>query len=74
MLAEARAEEARVALAAHQVNALGQGQNQEDRTAALNAEIARLEHEQEQILTHTAALRARLQAHDVALQQLTQKD
>ncbi|MCD8319051.1 MAG: hypothetical protein LUC45_09600 [Paraprevotella sp.] len=71
MLAEARANEARLALAAHQVNALSQGQDKEDRTAALNAEIARLESERNRILLQMAGCQARLEAHEAGLQQLT---
>lgn len=70
MVAEARVEEARVALAAHQVNALSQGQEKENRTAALNAEIARLESEQSLILTRIAGYTARIEAHETALQKL----
>ena len=68
MLAEARADEARLALAAHQVNALSQGQDTEDRTAALNTEIARLESEQEHLLVQLAGCQARLDAHELGLQ------
>ena len=74
MLAEARAEEARLAVAAHQVNALSQGDEKEDRTAALNAEIARLESEQGNILTRIASCRAQLEAHEHALQRLAAGD
>ena len=70
MLAEARAEEARVALAAHQVNALSQGQDKEDRTTALNTEIARLESERERIQVQIAGCQARLDAHELGLQKL----
>ena len=70
MLAEARAEEARVALAAHQVNALSQGQDKEDRTIALNTEIARLESERERIQVQIAGCQARLDAHELGLQKL----
>ena len=70
MMAEARADEARLALAAHQVNALSQGQDKEDRTAALNTEIARLESEQEKILVRIAGCQARLEAHETALRKL----
>ncbi len=71
MLAEARAEEARLALAAHQVNALSQGQDKEDRTAALNTEIARLEKEQNNILVQIAGYQAQLAAHENGLRKLT---
>ena len=70
MMAEARADEARLALAAHQVNALSQGQDKEDRTAALNTEIARLESEQENILVQIAGCQAKLEAHETALRKL----
>ncbi len=70
MLAEARVEEARVAVAAHQVNALSQGQDKEERTAALNAEIARLESEQKNILVKIAGCMAQLEAHETGLQKL----
>ena len=70
MLAEARVEEARVAIAAHQVNALSQGQDKEDRTAALNTEIARLESEQNNILVKIAGCQAQLDAHEAGLQKL----
>lgn len=70
MLAEARVEEARVALAAHQVNALSQGQDKEDRTTALNTEIARLESERERIQVQIAGCQARLDAHELGLQKL----
>lgn len=70
LVTEARAEEARLALAAHQVNALSQGQEKEDRTAALNAEIARLESEHSNILTKIAGYRAQLEAHELGLQKL----
>lgn len=70
LVTEARTEEARLALAAHQVNAFSQGQEKEDRTAALNAEIARLESEQNQILTKMAGYRAQLEAHELGLQKL----
>lgn len=71
LVAEARAEEARLDLAAHQVNALSQGQEKEDRTAVLNAEIARLESEQSNILTKIAGHKAQLEAHELGLQKLT---
>lgn len=70
MLAEARADEARLALAAHQVNALSQGQDKEDRTAALNTEIARLESEQDNILVQIAGCQAKLEAHETGLRKL----
>ena len=70
MVAEARVEEARLALAAHQVNAMSQGQD-EDRTAALNTEIARLESEQNRILVQLAGYQARLEAHEMELQKQT---
>lgn len=70
MLAEARTEEARLALAAHQVNALSQGQDKEDRTTALNTEIARLESERERIMVQIASCQARLEAHELGLQKL----
>ena len=69
-LAEARADEARLALAAHQVNALSQGQDKEDRTAALNTEIARLESEQDNILVQIAGCQAKLEAHETRLRKL----
>ena len=67
LLAEARVEEARLAMAAHQVNALSQGQEKEDRTAALNTEIARLESEKNQILVQIAECQSRLDAHETGL-------
>lgn len=70
MLAEARAGEARLALAAHQVNALSQGQDGEDRTAALNAEMARLESEQANVLVRIAGCQAKLEAHETGLRKL----
>ena len=70
MVAEARVEEVRLALAAHQVNAMSQGQD-EDRTAALNTEIARLESEQNRILVQLAGYQARLEAHEMELQKQT---
>ena len=70
MLAETRADEARLALAAHQVNALSQGQDKEDRTAALNTEIARLESEQDNILVQIAGCQAKLEAHETGLRKL----
>ena len=70
MVAGARVEEARLALAAHQVNALSQGQD-EDRTAALNTEIARLESEQNRLLVQLAGYQARLEAHETELQKQT---
>ena len=73
LLAEARVNETRVALAAHQVNAFSQGQETEDRTAALNTEIARLESEQEQIRTHIAGYQAKLDAHELCLQKQTER-
>lgn len=70
MLSEARVEESRLALTAHQVNATSQGQDSENRTAALNAEIARLETEQKNIQVQIAGLQAKLQAHEIGLQKL----
>ncbi len=70
MLDEARMDEARMALAAHLANALSQGQDKEDRTAALNTEIARLESEQDDILARIAGCRARLEAHEDGLRKL----
>lgn len=70
LVTEARTEEARLALAAHQVNALSQGQEKEDRTVALNAEIARLESEQDTILTRIAGYKARIEAHELGMQKL----
>ncbi len=67
-VAEARMEEARLTLAAHQVNALSQGQEKEDRTAALNVEIAKLENEQSRILTKIAGYTARIEAHELGMQ------
>lgn len=75
MLAAAREEESRLALAAHQVNALGQGLEKEDRTASLNSEIARLEGDKQRIQMNIAATKARIEAHEQALQNMaTQAD
>ncbi len=71
MLAEARADEARLALAAHQADALSQGQDKEHRTATLNTEIARLESEQENILVQIAGCQARLESHEAGLRKLS---
>ncbi len=68
MVAEARVDEARMVLAAHQVNALSQIQDKEDKTAVLNTEIARLESEQQAILAQIAGLQAQLDAHELGLQ------
>lgn len=70
MLAEARPTKPVWALAAHQVNALSQGQDKEDRTAALNTEIARLESEQDNILVQIAGCQAKLEAHETGLRKL----
>ena len=68
-VAEARVEEARMALAAHQVSSQSQGK-EEDRTAALNTEIARLESEKNRILVQLAGYQARLEAHEKEMQKL----
>lgn len=49
------------------MNALSQGQDKEDRTAALNTEIARLESEQDNILVQIAGCQAKLEAHETGL-------
>lgn len=72
-IAEARAEEARIALTTHQVNG-PRGQEKEDRTAALNTEIARLESERNKILTQMASLQAQLDSHETGLQKLAARE
>lgn len=67
-LAEARVEDARMALAAHLVDAASYGVDGEARTAVLNAEIARLEAECDNIRTQIAGCRMRLQEHELGLQ------
>ena len=69
-MAEARAEEARLALAAHQINALSQGNDTIDRTAALNVEIAKMERERSNILVELAKLQAQIDEHELSKQQL----
>lgn len=70
LVAETRAEEARLALAAHQVNALAQGNETIDRTAALNVEIAKMERERSNVLVELAKLQAILNEHELSKQQL----
>lgn len=70
LVAEARAEEARLALAAHQINALSQGNDTIDRTAALNVEIAKMERERSNILVELAKLQAQIDEHELSKQQL----
>lgn len=69
-VASARADDARLALAAHQINALSSGTDKENRTAALNAEIAKLEADQQDIQMHIAGLRAQIAAHELSIQKL----
>lgn len=69
-VASARADDARLALVAHQINALSPGADKENRTASLNAEIAKLETEQKDIQMHIAGLRAQLEAHELSIQKL----
>lgn len=70
MLAEARTEDASMALAAHQANSGSLDPEKENRTATLNSEIARMEHEETNIQTQIAELRARLTAHENSIQKL----
>lgn len=70
LVAEARSEEARLALAAHQVSALSFGNDTEDRTAALNIEIAKLERERSNILVEIAKLQAQVEKHELGIQKM----
>lgn len=70
MLAEARTEDASMILAAHQASGGTIDSERENRTATLNSEIARMEHEESIIQTQIAELRARLNAHEDGIQKL----
>lgn len=73
LLAEARTDEARLTLAAHQASSNSQPQDNENRAAALNTEIARLKSEQQNIMVQIAALQSQLDAHEEGLRQIAQQ-
>lgn len=65
-----RVEDAQLALAAHQADTSSPRPDKDNQTAFLNAEIAKLENEQNILMMRIASLQSRLEAHKASIREL----